>query len=69
MLAAFGSATVMFYLSAPCWGASLGWEGDTESLFLAGMLMISSSAVISKVAARDPHQSRALGSACDGRPW
>ncbi len=47
MLAAFGSATVMYYLSRLL-GEALGW-GSEESLFLAAMLMISSSAVISKV--------------------
>ncbi len=53
MLAAFGGATVMYYLSRLL-GVALGWSGR-ESLFLAAMLMISSSAVISKVL----HETRA----------
>jgi CPA2 family monovalent cation:H+ antiporter-2 len=47
MLATFGGAIVMYYLSRLL-GAALGW-GGTESLFLAGMLMVSSSAIISKI--------------------
>src|ERR1035437_3274612 len=47
MLATFGSALVMYYLSRLL-GAALGWSG-TRSLFLAGMLMVSSSAIISKI--------------------
>ncbi len=47
MLATFGGAIVMYYLSRLL-GISLGWSG-TEGLFLAGMLMVSSSAVISKI--------------------
>ena len=47
MLATFGSALVMYYLSRTL-GAALGWD-NTESLFLAGMLMVSSSAIISKI--------------------
>ena len=47
MLATFGGALVMYYLTRLL-GAALGW-GPTESLFLAGMLMVSSSAIISKI--------------------
>lgn len=47
MLATFGGAVVMYYLSRLL-GASLGWS-STESLFLAGMLMVSSSAIIGKI--------------------
>lgn len=47
MLATFCGAIVMYYLSRLL-GASLGWT-STESLFLAGMLMVSSSAIIGKI--------------------
>jgi CPA2 family monovalent cation:H+ antiporter-2 len=47
MLATFGGAVMMYYLTR-MFGAALGW-GSTESLFLAGMLMVSSSAIISKI--------------------
>jgi CPA2 family monovalent cation:H+ antiporter-2 len=47
LLAVFTAAIVMYSLSRLL-GLSLGWSG-TESLFLAGMLMISSSAIISKI--------------------
>ena len=47
MLATFIGAIVMYYLTRLL-GASMGWTG-TESLFLAGMLMVSSSAIISKI--------------------
>ena len=47
MLATFVGAIVMYYLSRLL-GASIGL-GTTESLFLAGMLMVSSSAIISKI--------------------
>lgn len=47
MLATFGGAVVMYYLSRLL-GVTLGWS-STEGLFLAGMLMVSSSAVISKI--------------------
>lgn len=47
MLATFGGAIVMYYLSRLL-GASLGWT-STQSLFLAGMLMVSSSAIIGKI--------------------
>lgn len=47
MLATIGGATLMYYL-ARLLGAALGW-GSTESLFLAGMLMVSSSAIVSKI--------------------
>lgn len=47
LLAVFSSAGVVYYLSRVL-GAALGWNG-TETLFLAGMLMVSSSAIISKI--------------------
>lgn len=47
MLATFGGAIVMYYLTRLL-GVTFGWN-STESLFLAGMLMVSSSAVISKI--------------------
>ncbi len=47
LLAVFFSAMVVYSLSRLL-GLALGWSG-TESLFLAGMLMISSSAIISKI--------------------
>ena len=47
MVATFGGALVMYYLTRLL-GAALGWSG-IESLFLAGMLMVSSSAIISKI--------------------
>jgi CPA2 family monovalent cation:H+ antiporter-2 len=47
MLATFCGAIVMYYLSRLL-GAALGWS-STESLFLAGMLMVSSSAIIGKI--------------------
>ncbi|MCX6956579.1 MAG: cation:proton antiporter [Verrucomicrobia bacterium] len=47
MMATFGGAIVMYYLSRLL-GASLDWS-STESLFLAGMLMVSSSAIIGKI--------------------
>jgi CPA2 family monovalent cation:H+ antiporter-2 len=47
MLATFGGAITMYYL-ARLLGASLGWS-STEGLFLAGMLMVSSSAIIGKI--------------------
>ena len=47
MLATFCGAIVMFYLSRLL-GAALGF-GTTGSLFLAGMLMVSSSSIISKI--------------------
>jgi len=47
MLATCGGALIVYYL-ARLLGAALGWN-STESLFLAGMLMVSSSAIISKV--------------------
>lgn len=47
MLATFVGALVMYYLSRLL-GAALGWS-NTQSLFLAGMLMVSSSAIISKI--------------------
>jgi CPA2 family monovalent cation:H+ antiporter-2 len=45
--AAMGGAVMVYYL-ARLLGAALGWS-STESLFLAGMLMVSSSAIISKI--------------------
>jgi CPA2 family monovalent cation:H+ antiporter-2 len=47
MLATFGGALVVYYLSRLL-GAALGW-GTTETLFLAGMLMVSSSAIVSRI--------------------
>ena len=47
MLASFGGAILVYYLTRLL-GAALGW-GSTETLFLAGMLMVSSSAIISKI--------------------
>jgi CPA2 family monovalent cation:H+ antiporter-2 len=47
MLATFCGAIAMYYLSRLL-GAALGWS-STESLFLAGMLMVSSSAIIGKI--------------------
>jgi len=47
MLATFGGALVMYYLTRLL-GATLGLS-STQSLFLAGMLMVSSSAIISKI--------------------
>jgi monovalent cation:H+ antiporter-2, CPA2 family len=47
MLATFFGALVMYYLSR-LFGIALGWSGR-EALFLAGMLMVSSSAIISKI--------------------
>ncbi len=46
-LAAMGGAVLVYYLTRLL-GAVVGWS-STESLFLAGMLMVSSSAIISKV--------------------
>jgi len=46
-VATFGGAVAMFYLTRLL-GAAMGW-GSTASLFLAGMLMVSSSAIISKI--------------------
>jgi CPA2 family monovalent cation:H+ antiporter-2 len=45
--AVFGGATAMYYLSRLL-AAALGWN-STEGLFLAGMLMISSSSIITKI--------------------
>jgi len=47
MAATFGGALVVYYL-ARLLAAALGWS-STEGLFLAGMLMVSSSAIISKI--------------------
>lgn len=47
MFATFGGAIMVYYLTRLL-GAALGW-GSTETLFLAGMLMVSSSAIISKI--------------------
>jgi CPA2 family monovalent cation:H+ antiporter-2 len=47
LAAAFLGATVMYYLSRLL-AAALGWNA-TEGLFLAGMLMISSSAIVGKI--------------------
>jgi len=45
---ATGCTALMMFCLSRLLGAAMGWNG-TESLFLAGMLMVSSSAVISKV--------------------
>ena len=47
MLATFGGAVLVYYLTRLL-GAIWGWS-STETLFLAGMLMVSSSAIISKI--------------------
>ena len=47
MFATFASAMVMYQLSR-LFAAAVGWSA-TEGLFLAGMLMVSSSAIISKI--------------------
>ena len=47
LAAVFGSATAMYYLSRLL-AAALGWS-STWGLFLAGMLMISSSSIIGKI--------------------
>ncbi len=47
MIATAVSAVVIYYLSRLL-GISMGWTGR-ESLFLAGMLMVSSSAIIGKI--------------------
>ncbi len=47
LIATLGSAVGMYYLSRLL-GASLGWT-SLQSLFLAGMLMVSSTAIIGKV--------------------
>jgi monovalent cation:H+ antiporter-2, CPA2 family len=47
LAAAFAGAIAMYYLSRLL-AAALGWNA-TEGLFLAGMLMISSSAIIGKI--------------------
>src|SRR5687768_13190011 len=47
MFATFVGAIVMYYLTRLL-GVALGWE-SSWSLFLAGMLMVSSSAIISKI--------------------
>ncbi|MDB6169505.1 MAG: sodium/hydrogen exchanger [Verrucomicrobia bacterium] len=47
MVATFGGAVLVYYLTRLL-GAALRWS-PTETLFLAGMLMVSSSAIISKI--------------------
>src|SRR4051812_45633608 len=47
MVATFCGAMVMYYLSR-LFGVIVGWNAR-EGLFLAGMLMVSSSAIISKI--------------------
>ena len=47
LAAAFAGAAAMFYLSR-LFAAAFGW-GSTEGLFFAGMLMVSSSAIIGKI--------------------
>jgi CPA2 family monovalent cation:H+ antiporter-2 len=48
MVAAAGCTALVMYCLSRLLGVALGWNG-TESLFLAGMLMVSSAVVISKV--------------------
>lgn len=47
LLATFGGAVIVYYL-VRLLGAALAW-GSTPTLFLAAMLMVSSSAIISKI--------------------
>ncbi|MEO7968219.1 MAG: cation:proton antiporter [Opitutus sp.] len=47
LLAAMVGSVLVYYLTRLL-GAAMGWT-STESLFLAGMLMVSSSAIISKI--------------------
>ncbi len=47
MLATFASAISVFYL-ARLFGVAMNWDGR-QAIFLAGMLMVSSSAIISKI--------------------
>jgi CPA2 family monovalent cation:H+ antiporter-2 len=47
VLATFAGAVVMYHLTR-FFGFSIGWDSN-QGLFLAGMLMVSSSAIISKV--------------------
>jgi CPA2 family monovalent cation:H+ antiporter-2 len=47
LAAVFGGATAMYYLSRLL-AAAIGWN-STEGLFLAGVLMISSSSIIAKI--------------------
>ncbi len=47
LLATFGGALAIYCLTR-MFGAALGWRG-TESLFVAAMLMVSSSAIIDKI--------------------
>jgi CPA2 family monovalent cation:H+ antiporter-2 len=47
MAATFGGAIVMYYLSR-MFALTMGW-GAREGIFLAGMLMVSSSAIINKI--------------------
>jgi monovalent cation:H+ antiporter-2, CPA2 family len=47
LFATFGSALIMYHLSRVL-AVSLGWS-EREGLFLAGILMVSSSAIISKI--------------------
>ena len=47
MAATFAGAVLMYYLSRLL-GVALGWT-STQGLFLAGMLMVSSSAIIGKI--------------------
>ncbi|HVU23567.1 MAG TPA: cation:proton antiporter [Opitutus sp.] len=47
LAAASGGAVIVYYLTRLL-GAALGWS-NTETLFLAGMLMVSSSAIIGKI--------------------
>src|SRR5204862_3419973 len=47
MAATFAGAVLMYYLSR-VFGVAMGWT-STQGLFLAGMLMVSSSAIIGKI--------------------
>ncbi|HWA87521.1 MAG TPA: cation:proton antiporter [Opitutus sp.] len=47
LVAASAGAVIVYYLTRLL-GAALGWS-NTETLFLAGMLMVSSSAIIGKI--------------------
>jgi CPA2 family monovalent cation:H+ antiporter-2 len=47
LFATFAGAVVIFYVTRLL-GVAMGWS-STESLFLAGMLMVSSSAIINKI--------------------
>jgi CPA2 family monovalent cation:H+ antiporter-2 len=48
LLFATGTGALVMYYLARLLGATLGW-GTTEGLFFAGMVMVSSSAIIGKI--------------------